>query len=456
MMLTGNNGILNRAGEARGRTGEEQIIEQAKLDILSIMTKKNSSKLTEGELRTILEDYGSVSRTDGYSLKEEMLITSNGKYNIPVSKIYNGVLVTPLKPGETAKTTETDNYTDSHGKTATVPAGFTISNVKTSTKDETSIDSGLVIKKGSDEYVWIEVPRSIYTDSNYTIDLTANPEGKKEVTSDTDYDGIYKVLNRYAYTYREGSAGQGYYWVDEWFDKYNRIATARGANLTNAEGCGLTSENYTKQYQRMLESVYTNGGFWIGRYEAGITTARTSRIVPELSPTPMSQSSKPPYTYVYCSDAQILATRVATEDTNNANSVNYTSSLMFGIQWDLVCKFLEGSSEWDTSVQTAVQYINTNSSSWGVYNKSSKSNTGSSTSPITKRRNIYDFAGNVLEWTLEHVTVYSNFACSNRGGYYGLSGKNLPASFRDYSDTTSSYYHVRFPCFTLLIELSTV
>ena len=41
---------------------------------------------------------------------------------------------------------------------------------------------------------------------------------------------------------------------------------------------------------------------------------------------------------------------------------NYTSSLMFGIQWDLVCKFLEVK----TTLTTA--QINSNSTNWGNYN----------------------------------------------------------------------------------------
>ena len=43
-------------------------------------------------------------------------------------------------------------------------------------------------------------------------------KGKKEVTSATDYDGIYKVLNKYAYTYRDEKTGRGWYWQDEWYD----------------------------------------------------------------------------------------------------------------------------------------------------------------------------------------------------------------------------------------------
>ena len=101
----------------------------------------------------------------------------------------------------------------------------------------------------------------------------------------------------------------------------------------------------------MLKSVYTYGGFWIGRYEAGIegsvddvSKARTNasaRISIEISPKAISQKDAIPYNYVYCSEAQVLSK----EMTPNSN---YTSSLMFGIKWDLVCKYLEVKSTLET------------------------------------------------------------------------------------------------------------
>ena len=53
-----------------------------------------------------------------------------------------------------------------------------------------------------------------------------------------------------------------------------------------------------------------------------------------------------------CSEAQSLAK----EMTPNSN---YTSSLMFGIQWDLVCKYLE------VKGRLSVADIKEDSSSWG-------------------------------------------------------------------------------------------
>ena len=95
-MLTGNNGILNRAGEARDITEEKQIIEEAQLDILAQQASKLSGDLTEAELEGILSPkYGTLSTEEERTI-DKKLTTTDGKYVIPVSKIYNGELKVSL------------------------------------------------------------------------------------------------------------------------------------------------------------------------------------------------------------------------------------------------------------------------------------------------------------------------------------------------------------------------
>ena len=57
--------------------------------------------------------------------------------------------------------------------------------------------------------------------------------------------------------------------------------------------------------------------------------------------------------------------------------------------------------------------------------------------------NIYDFAGNEWEWTLEKGSN-SNYPCARRGGNYNDTGSGNPASYRSNSDTTNSYSSVGF------------
>ncbi len=189
--------------------------------------------------------------------------------------------------------------------------------------------------------------------------------------------------------------------------------------------------------------------------------ARTSHtdVQIEISPKALSQKDAIPYNYVYCSEAQALAKEMAPDS-------NYTSSLMFGIQWDLVCKFLEVKSE------LTITDINSDSSSWGNYknvariitSEKAKQSTdygntwklitgiklsnriilSSGSSEETKEMNIYDFAGNEWEWTLEHITSNSYYPCSDRGGCHGSLGADHPVSSRNGNDTTYSDEYVAF------------
>ena len=312
----------------------------------------------------------------------------------------------------------------------TNPAGAMPSDV---TILENDANKGIVIKDvNNNEWVWVEIPKmTVFAD--LTIDTT------KELT-EQNYNDIKNKLITYAATYREGKSGQGRYWSDEWYD-----------------GCGMTSDEYTESYQKMLKSVYTHGGFWIGRYEAGIegsiddiSKARTSHTDIEIgtSPKAISQKDAIPYNYVYCSEAQALAK----EMTPNSN---YTSSLMFGIQWDLVCKFLE------VNGKVAIADINSDSSTWGNYNNvtrrisSDNAKQGSNwiaitgtkpTSNIllttgaseeTNKMNIYDLAGNEWEWILEHATSSSISPCACRGGSCSYSGSSYPVSYRSHGGTTN-------------------
>ena len=334
---------------------------------------------------------------------------------------------------------------------------------------EDDANKGIVIKdKNNNEWVWVEVPKATVF-SGLTIDTT------QELT-EQNYNDIKDKLITYVGVYRNGSATQTRNdWKDEWYAKDGELlVTASTQNLTEEQktlnnGCGLTYDEYKTAYQRMLKSIYTYGGFWIGRYEAGIegtttetTNARTdssARISIETSPKAISQKDAIPYNYVYCREAQALVK----EMTPNSN---YTSSLMFGIQWDLVCKFLEVKGKITTA------NINSDSSTWGNYSNVGRTissdkakqstdygntwtaitgtNPASSVllttgaSDETNKMNLYDFAGNEYEWTLEHATSNSNSPCAVRGGYYGSPASSSPASYRGNGGTTDASIYFGF------------
>ena len=52
----------------------------------------------------------------------------------------------------------------------------------------------------------------------------------------------------------------------------------------------------------------------------------------------------------------------------------------------------------------------------------------------TKRKNIYDLAGNVWDWTNE---IYSSYRV-NRGGWFVNDGSDCPACYRSYTSITGT------------------
>ena len=102
-MLTGNNGILIRAGQSKNETEEAELIEKAKLDIMNYQISKSKVDLTEKKLDKILAQYGEVITGEGNT---KVLKTSDGNLQIPISKIYNG----NLKTSTISESDEVDYY----------------------------------------------------------------------------------------------------------------------------------------------------------------------------------------------------------------------------------------------------------------------------------------------------------------------------------------------------------
>ena len=98
--------------------------------------------------------------------------------------------------------------------------------------------------------------------------------------------------------------------------------------------------------------------------------------------------------------------------------------MIYGVQWDAVCDWLEQSG-FNTD---------TDSSSWGNYNSGSKIDTGSNST--YEANGIFDLAGNCREWTQEADSTSSRI---RRGGNCNASGSSDPASDRSsYSPRFSS------------------
>ena len=329
----------------------------------------------------------------------------------------------------------------------------------TFTKKEGTIDTGLVIQDASgNEYVWVVVPR--------TTAVYATTGLGKTTFTDADYTSIENDLKEYTKTYR----GSTSFITDTWY-----------ADDKN-EGW-LSETEYKTLKNSILKSVYENGGFYVGRYEAGIGTNRTSIEAqvngkyPVPTTAPVTKADAYPYTYVTRTQAQNLA--------SNVNSGTKTSSLMFGVQWDLVLAFMHNKGNIEDSTLTSNSttignYYNSTfdlnrgkyaqcgqlGNTWKNFDsaldsivvsnettgKMKKTEQNSYQNGIllttggteqSKVMNIYDIAGNVYEWTLEK-TPNTYEPCVTRGGLFNDTGSYRPAAEHGGSSSGHSFYSIGF------------
>ena len=198
-MLTGENGILKQATNAKDTTDKSEFEEQVKLAVMA--SKVNDKGAID--LTTLEAEIGKIKGTE---------ITKNGTENdLPWTVKKGSYEVTITEDGNTSNI-EKDNDDDvmENAKKA-MPTGGTIDK-------NTNAKTGIVmIDSNQNEWVWIEVPATVFASA----------------TSSTDYDNIKADLIAYASDYRSSSS-----YTDTWYN-----------------GCGLEQEEYITKYQIMLSSI---------------------------------------------------------------------------------------------------------------------------------------------------------------------------------------------------------
>ena len=97
-MLSGDNGILQKATDAKQTSERADAKEQAQMDILAWITDKTSNhedaSLDDTKVREILNDNKSYVK----EAKESSFITSKGEYEIPYSELYTAKETIPTNP----------------------------------------------------------------------------------------------------------------------------------------------------------------------------------------------------------------------------------------------------------------------------------------------------------------------------------------------------------------------
>ena len=303
---------------------------------------------------------------------------------------------------------------------AIIPVGFCVVNDNESENDYNTIESGLVIsdvegddllntKKGN-QFVWIPVE---------------------------DY-GKFKLIKGYS----SGSL--------------QSLDLSKEAGDTDVEGSPLLNNvKGTEESKAMYNSVKTNKGFYIARFEAGNPgTTITDGTVKPLSQKGVSVWNNIPWGGTRAdkasdglvgNDNADGAVKVARSMYTKSSECGVNSTLCYGVQWDAVMNYID--SNYYKQDGTLTSFV-ANSTGKGNYSGSLVS-TGA-----YEQNHIFDLAGNVMEWTMEAFHTSDRVLC---GGSYELDGSNYPASYRAfYCNPGNSYPYRRFPRSFVFVVLSAV
>ena len=278
---------------------------------------------------------------------------------------------------------KTDNtkLKDEKGNRIVVPAGFKIVN------GATTVDKGIVIEdvtetatKGS-QFVWVPVGTITKTDGTTAIITLGR----------YDFDATTGKESAYSGSYIEEDAND-----TSTLKKYGNIIAKNIRNFKN--------------------SVATNGGYYIGRYEARTVTARNA------AGNALTQITEKGTENVYNYVTQLQAAQLS---QNMYNSDKFTSDLINSYAWDTATVFIQNCG-------TNTKYSRQNSLNKAL------AQTGT-TEDI--QCNIYDMASNILEWTTE-TYLDSSYPCVGRGGFYNNSV--FHTCYRSYGNTSNSNDNLGF------------
>ena len=401
-MLTGQNGILTQAQNAKTTTENKSAEEKVKLAIMG--ARADDGTLTVGKLRTELANYGGTVEGDTFPVTatvdgKSFTVDANGNVTSagsstepnPPASTENGTLGAVTGNEKTNTTVK-----DSLGNQVVVPAGFKVVNKDANVTDGIVVEDVSHSATAGGQFVWIPVGEVI-----------KDSAGNKETIT----------LGRYDFD-----------------DKGN--ATAYSGRFTEDTATNHNSE-YKNTIAKDIEDFKNKvnnitHGYYIGRYEArdkSATSARTSSSV-ETNQLVCTANN---YVYNY-----ITQPKAAELSRGMYSDSNFESDLMNSYAWDTAIVFLQ---KFDNRAnKTSLKPYSRQTS----LNGSLASQGTNNLSDVSKQDvicNVYDMASNCMEWTTETYS-HSGYPCTGRGGYYTYS--NYYTSRRGYSNASVSFDYISF------------
>ena len=275
-------------------------------------------------------------------------------------------------------------------------------------KDKVSVIKGKLAWNGetenNTEYKWF----SEVTDGATKKSESVRSEWKEKIAEEVEGVPVPK-----GFTYKEGTKDTGLVIKDDNGNEFVWVPATESTYRKDTSFSGTKDDTLPNGITDETADVVKYGGFYIGRYEAGIPEGDTSPS--NKTGIPVSKKGAKVWTNIDYTNSKA--------NSENMISNEYVQTgLITGTAWDTVCHWIKNDDELKDS-RTYGNYNNSESPA-NVKGCGTKQVAGYSDKWMVK--NIYDLAGNVWEWTSE--ADGSGFI--SRGGSYDNDGSRSHVSHR--------------------------
>ena len=411
--LTGDNGILTQANKAKTETEKSGAQENIELEVTRSYGKTGEIDLNllNNNLKNNVKGltYNGVAISDTNKITRLPAIVEVDGYKIQISG--NGTLKDLTEAKNVAEITDyvtTDTLViDDYKNYLIVPEDFKI-RIDDTTNNANTVNEGIVVEdRSGNQFVWVPVG-DVKTDSTGT---TVNIELKRYVfNSDGTVNEELTKLN--PDDQLKTSSSDSYYYTEVLKD-------------------ATTSNAHAKDIEAFVNSANNNHGYYIGRYEAGVTNYDEVNIVTsndnsETNWTGYNKVDGGEDLKLVCKTGQqvwnyVTQNKASELARNMYTGKKYESDLINSYAWDTTIVFIQKFGVKTNSLNYSRQI--------GESVRGGLLKTGtrklSSTNTLDEQCNIYDMAGSGFEFTTETCSD-SRFPCVRRGGHYydntGYSG----------------------------------
>ena len=336
-MLTGQNGILNRAGEAKEKTESSQEGERQKIQEYEDMINKYAENLPE---------------------------TAEGQ-------LAGTAIKNPDSYGENAQATA-----DGAGKIFAKPIGAIY--------EEGTVDTGVVVTIKGSQFVWVPVD-DVVLDTSKTANLPISSE--KGTSSGYTYTPMaVKVGDNYKGILYNYSGSNSYLKYESSTNYQGSSSDYREPDVVSYDtgdykSEGITTDILTSEYNAMIVSILKYKGFYVARYEAGLDENKNivfkNASVAENKVITADAGNSEKYRWYG------LYKKIKTF-TNDSDKV--VSSMIWGSQYDAMMNWMAKTGKNVESADDKKRHTTTI--------------TGGGEKPDIIN-NVYDLYGCHFEWTLE-------------------------------------------------------